>query len=125
MHLKIWKKSQLELLKTVNPLLKQKKIPWEVVQRAEKILKLKDLGRDGFIAILFQPIKDDISDILEELNLDSSNVKIPDNNFYEIEVKGKKHPMKNRKWNSYDILLSENRGRIYAVYSIKWKHMKQ
>lgn len=52
MHLKIWKKSQLGLLKTVNPLLGQKKIPWEVIQRAEEILKLKDLGRDGFIAIM-------------------------------------------------------------------------
>ena len=124
MHFKIWKKSQFELLKTMNPFLGKKKIPFEILCRVEQLLKLNNLGKEGYIAIIIQPIKDDVNDILEELNLDYNFIQIPDNNFYQIDVKGKKHPMKKRKWNSYDILLSENRGRIDVIYSMKWKVVK-
>lgn len=50
---------------------------------------------------------------------------IPDNNFFYIVIKGKKHPMKKKKrWYSYDIILPENGGRIYVIYCMYEEHLR-
>lgn len=64
-------------------------------------------------------------DVLDELNLNCNEVEIPDNNFFYIVIKGKKHPMKKKKrWYSYDIILPENGGRIYVIYCMYEEHLR-
>lgn len=63
--------------------------------------------------------------IKNELNLNCNEVEIPDNNFFYIVIKGKKHPMKKKKrWYSYDIILPENGGRIYVIYCMYEEHLR-
>ncbi len=126
MHISIRKRCELEMVRQMNPFLTEYKIPREVLKRVEEILDNKDLGKDGYIAILLEPMDDDCTDILEELNLDYTLVTIPDNNFYQITVKGNKHPMKRKRmWNSYDIILPGNRGKVYVIYSMTKRKLKE
>lgn len=78
------------------------------------------MGRNGYISIILTPVQDDTSDILEELNLDHTLVRIPDNNFFQIDIKNKKHPMnENRRWISYDLEFLDGQGKVYVIYSMK------
>lgn len=114
------------MLKQINPYLSCYKIPREILSHMEVILDNRDLGRNGYIAIILEPTNNDDIDIFEELNLDRTTVEIPDDNFYHIVVKGKKHPMKrNRKWYSYDISLSNRQGKVYVIYSMLDSSLKK
>lgn len=112
----------VNVLKQVNPLFTNQGISLEILCRLEELFANKDLGRDGYVALFLEPVKEDVADILEALYLDDKYVSIPDNNMYYIDIKDKEHPMhKDRMWLSYDIFLSENRGKIYVVYCQKKK----
>ncbi|MGF0103561.1 hypothetical protein [Bariatricus sp. SGI.019] len=101
------------------------KIPREILEHVEDILAKKTLGKKGYVSIILNPIKDDEVDVLDELNLNCNEVEIPDNNFFYIVIKGKKHPMKKKKrWYSYDIILPENGGRIYVIYCMYEEHLR-
>ena len=119
MHIAIRKRSELKMLRQINPFLTRYKIPREVLNRVEGIFSNKDLGKDGYVAIILEPINDDCSDVMEELNLDYTLVEVPDNNYYQIPVK------RTRRWNSYDIVLSENRGKIYVIYSMTKSRLRE
>lgn len=98
------------MLKQVNPLLTNNEIPLEILNTVEELLENKDIGRNGYISIILTPVQDDTSDILEELNLDHTLVRIPDNNFLQIDIKNKKHPMnENRRWVSYTSAIPKKR----------------
>ena len=84
MHIAIRKRSELKMLRQINPFLTRYKIPREVLNRVEGIFSNKDLGKDGYVAIILEPINDDCSDVMEELNLDYTLVEVPDNNYYQI-----------------------------------------
>lgn len=122
MMIKLTNYNEVNVLKQVNPLLINQGISIEILYRLEELFANKDLGRDGYVALFLEPVKQDVADILEALYLDENYVNIPDNNMYYIDIKDKEHPMhKDRIWLSYDIFLSENRGKIYVVYCQKKK----
>lgn len=73
--IKTWE--ALKMLKQVNPLLTNNEIPLEILNTVEELLENKDMGRNGYISIILTPVQDDTSDILEELNLDHTLVRIP------------------------------------------------
>ena len=126
MHIIVRKKNELKMLRQINPYLSGYKIPREILNHMEVLLNNRNLGRNGYIAIILEPTNNDGIDILEELNLDRTAVEIPDDNFYHIVVKGKKHPMKrNRKWYSYDISLNDNREKVYVIYSMLDSQLKK
>ena len=69
MHIKIYSKSQLVLLRSVNKLFRKKyRLPQGVLDRIEAILMVKELGEHGFIAVLIEPVEYDITEIEDELN---------------------------------------------------------
>lgn len=122
MMIKLTNYNEINVLKQVNPLLVNQGISIEILCRLEELFSNKDLGRDGYIALFLEPVKQDVADILEALYLDENYVSIPDNNMHYIDIKDKEHPIhKDRTWLSYDIFLSENRGKIYVVYCQKKK----
>lgn len=89
MHIEIRKKSELNMLKQVNPYMAEYKIPRELLEHVKNILGKNDLGRNGYVAILMNPIRYEDADIMDELNLNSQEVDIPDNNSFYIIIKGK------------------------------------
>ena len=125
MHITVRKRRELKMLRQVNPYMSKYKIPREILEHVEEILDKKTLGKKGYVSIILNPIKDDEVDVLDELNLNCNEVEIPDNNFFYIVIKGKKHPMKKKKrWYSYDIILPENSGRIYVIYCMYEEHLR-
>ena len=92
----------------------------------EDILDKKNLGEKGYIAVILNPIRDDNVDILDELNLNTNEIEVPDNNFFYIAIKGKKHPMKkDKRWYSYDIILPGNSGRLYVIYCMYEERLRE
>lgn len=120
--LKIRSKNAFRLLKQLNPYLGKIRIPGEVLETADKLLAKKNLGKEGYVAVFMEPMDGFMDSIMEVLGLDIRQVIIPNDDIFQIETRGKKHPMKkNREWFYYDILLPENMGKVYAVYSMKKK----
>lgn len=126
MHIKIREENELKLLRRVNQLFGKYRIPEELFLRAEDILSENDLGREGYIAILLNPIERDDEDIRDELGLNRDQYELPDNNYKWIQIRWGKHPMRNdRVWNSYDMVLHENQGKIYVIYSLSKDRAKE
>lgn len=120
MNLKIKNWNELQMLKQVNPLMGNNEIPMEILCWVEELLANKDLGRNGFISMILTPVKEETSEILEELNLDCNLVEIVDNSICQIDIKNKAHPMnENRKWYSYDLVFLDKMGKVYVIYSTR------
>ena len=68
MYIKIYTKSQLVLLRSVNRLFRKKyRLPQEILNRVEAILMVKDLGEHGFVAVLLDPVENDMTGIEDVL----------------------------------------------------------
>lgn len=126
MHITVSKERDLKMLRQVNPYMSEYKIPREILDHMEDILDKKNLGEKGYIAVILNPIRDDNVDILDELNLNTNEIEVPDNNFCYIVIKGKKHPMKKgKRWYSYDIILPGNSGRLYVIYCMYEERLRE
>ena len=126
MHITVSKERDLKMLRQVNPYMSEYKIPREILDHMEDILDKKNLGEKGYIAVILNPIRDDNVDILDELNLNTNEIEVPDNNFFYIVIKGKKHPMKkDKRWYSYDIILPGNSGRLYVIYCMYEERLRE
>ena len=69
MYIKIYTKSQLVLLRSVNRLFRKKyRLPQEILNRVEAILMVKKLGEHGFVAVLLDPVENDMTGIEDVLN---------------------------------------------------------
>lgn len=124
MHLRIYKQSQLTLLRSVNPYMGQCKIPREILHEMGCILENSRMGKRDYIALFIEPVKNDTTDILDSLQLYPASVEISDDEFHSIPVKGKTHPMKRKRiWSWYAIQVVKERYRIYVVFSIKKKDL--
>ena len=122
MHIAVSKKRDLKMLRQVNPYMSEYKIPREILDYMEDILDKKNLGEKGYIAVILNPIRDDNVDILDELNLNTNEIEVPDNNFFYIVIKGKK---KDKRWYSYDIILPGNSGRLYVIYCMYEERLRE
>lgn len=124
MYIKISKKSQIILLRDINPFLKKYKIPKEVLHEIENVLNFECNSKFDYIALFLKPLKRDTTDVLEELKIYPETYEVPDDNIIEISVKGNKHPMKkNRIWSRYNILLPQTKRQIFVIYSMKKKNL--
>lgn len=57
MYIKIYTKSQLVLLRKLEPFLKKKyRLPKEILNRINMVLQTEDLGKSGFVAVILTPI---------------------------------------------------------------------
>lgn len=125
MYIKIYTKSQLVLLRRLQPLFRKKyKIPREILKRVYQILKNRNLGRNGYIAIVLKPITDDmieIKDILDcyprKFHGGEDIVDVPVNDNKQWLTKG-------REW-YMDILFSkEDKSYVYVIYSMTLKDVE-
>ncbi|KAI4442330.1 hypothetical protein FMM80_22995 [Schaedlerella arabinosiphila] len=122
MQIKISNLSQLLILRNINPLLNKYKIPRMVLHEIGNILTFKRNSENDYVVLFLEPIKNDITGILDKLSLYIKEVELSDENIHTIEVEGKKHPMKrNRIWSWYDISVPSENHRIIVVYSMKEK----
>lgn len=126
MNIKIKNAMELNLLRRINQLLGQYRIPEEIILHMEDILNKNDLGKGGYVILLLTPIEHDDADILDELNLNNTEFDLPDDNYNWIQVRWGRHPMRNnRVWQSNDMVLKNGSGKIYVIYSITKRKAKE
>lgn len=118
MYVKISKKSQLIILRNINPFLEKYKLPRQVLHELGNLLEFECNSKRDYIALFLRPVKNDTSEILDELQIYPAKVKFEDDNFRHIEVKNKK-----MIWSWYEIKVEAEERRIFVVYSMKKKDL--
>ena len=119
MYIKIYTKSQLVLLRSVNGLFRKKyRLPQEILNRVEAILMVKDLGEHGFVAVLLDPVENDMTGIEDVLNCyprllkDGEDVRgVPGEETNTWLRKGK-------EWYMDTLKIKGEKSWIYAIYSM-------
>ena len=125
MQIKIFNQNQLSILRNINPLLKEYKIPRMVLHEIGYILEFEKASDNDYVTLFLNPLRNDLIEILDRLHLYTEEVEYSENNFHTIEVKGKKHPMKKKRiWSWYDISIPNEERTIFVVYSMKKKDLK-
>lgn len=95
-----------------------------VLHEIGHILEFKKTNPKDYVALFFHPLKNDLIEILDRLQIHMEEVKDIDDNFHSIKVKGEKHPMKkNRIWSWYEISIPSEERTIFVVYSMKKKDL--
>lgn len=126
MNIKIQEIKELNLLRRVNQLFGRYRIPEEILIHMEDILNQKNLGKEGYIALLLNPIERDAVDIIDELNLNNKEYDLPEDNYKWIQIRWGKHPMRNNRiWQSYDMMLKNENGKVYVIYSLNKRRAKE
>ena len=119
MYIKIYTKSQLVLLRSVNRLFRKKyRLPQEILNRVEAILMVKELGENGFVAVLLDPVENDMTGIEDVLNCyprllkDGEDVTdVPVEETITWLTKGK-------EWYMDTLKIKGEKSWIYAIYSM-------
>lgn len=119
MYIKISKKSQLVILRNINQFLEKYKIPRGVLHEIGNILEFECSGKKDYIALFLHPIKNDTSEVLDELQIYPLYVKFIDDNFHHIDLKSKKKVI----WSWYEIKVESERQKIFVVYSMRKKDL--
>lgn len=119
MYIKIYTKSQLVLLRSVNRLFRKKyKLPQEILNRVEAILMVKDLGEHGFVAVLLDPVENDMTGIEDVLNCypyilkddeDVENVSVDESDTWLT---------KGKEWYMDTLKIKGEKSWIYVLYSM-------
>lgn len=119
MYIKISKKSQLITLRKLNPYLGKHRLPKEVLYEMGKLQKNRCRSRRDFIALFLKPVKNDTVEILDGLQLYPAKAEFSDENVYIIKTKRKKKVV----WACSELLVKEEKQRIFVIYSMKQKHL--
>lgn len=119
MYSKIYTKSQLVLLRSVNRLFRKKyRLPQEILNRVEAILMVKDLGEHGFVAVLLDPVENDMTGIEDVLDCypyilkddeDVENVSVDESDTWLT---------KGKEWYMDTLKIKGEKSWIYALYSM-------
>lgn len=115
MYIKIQTVNELILLSTLNSWLGKNRIPLELLECAENLLKPRLLGRKGFVAIIPTVTEGELSDIKALLNV-GQEVEIQSTSEH-IEVADKGTFLsKKRQWHRVTFGMGK-RNKIYVLYS--------
>ena len=119
MYIKIYTKSQLVLPRSVNRLFRKKyRLPQEILNRVEAILMVKDLGEHGFVAVLLDPVENDMTGIEDVLNCypyilkddeDVENVSVDESDTWLT---------KGKEWYMDTLKIKGEKSWIYVLYSM-------
>lgn len=121
MYIKIYDKSQLILLEKMNPLLGKYRLPQELLEEVEKILRYEKIGKKGFIAILLNPVKGNIQEILNILDCYPQVLRIC-SDAEQIGISDKKSWMSKRKnWYKDCFKMKGEKSKVVVMYSLKLK----
>lgn len=121
MYIKVYTKSQLILLRSLMPLMKNKyRLPNSILNKVYEVLKEDSLGKHGFIAILINPVQNDIVGIKDILDCYPYKLKIKgEGDIREIKVEEQGTWMtKDREWYMDVLKVKKQSSHIYVIYSM-------
>lgn len=115
--IKIYKESQLVLLRNIIPLLRKRyRIPYEVIEKAEKILQNVNLGRTGFILIILEPLQNDMAEMQDIVNYYPHKLKI-DGDISDVQLEEKNVWLsKDKEWYLDIWKIKKESSYIYILY---------
>ena len=86
MYIKVYTKSQLVLLRSLNTFLGKYKIPKELLEEIERVLDSRVIGKKGFIALLPHATTGSLSEVEDVLNCYPQRLAIQ-GDVTDVEVK--------------------------------------
>lgn len=114
---KIYKESQLVLLRNIIPLLKKRyRIPYEVIEKTERILQNVNLGRTGFILIILEPLQNDMVEMQDIVNYYPHKLKI-DGDINDVQLEEENVWLsRNKEWYLDTWKIKKESSYIYILY---------
>ncbi len=121
--IKIYTRSQLVLLRSLNRLLGRYRLPRELLKRIDYILEDGSLGRKGFVLVLLDSVRDDVREIEDAINMYPIKVEL-ENDVIRLEIRDGGSPMtREREWYLNYGQVHKTARRIGVIYSIQKKHL--
>ena len=117
MYIKIQTENELTLLSRLNSWLGKNRIPLELLECAENLLKPRLLGKKGFVAIVPNVTEGELSHIQELLNVGHELEAQGVAECIEVADKGT-WLSKKRQWHRVLFRMGK-RNKIYVLYSTK------
>ena len=114
--IKIFSKSQLILLRNINPLLKRYRLPRSVLRRIDYILEEDLLGIRGFIIVILTPVRDDIREIEDAVNLYPLKVTFTDEWGCVEKQDTDRITAKNKEWFAEKLYIQSWNSYVYVLY---------
>lgn len=123
--IKIYTKSQLVLLRNINYLLGRYRLPREILKRIDYIFEEGTLGEQGAIFVLLEPVRDDIREIEDALNLYPLEVELTED-IIRMDIQNtSKHLVRGREWYFTQVYVHKADIQICVIYSILKKHLSK
>lgn len=121
MYIKIYKESQLVLLRQLNLLLGKYQIPREILMTVKRVMSKNKLGKSGFVAIFLNPLTDSEEEIKTLLDCYPKKIEVG-NKLDDIFIQDENCWMTKRKewYLDYWKVVGEESS-IYMIYSVKLK----
>ena len=121
--IKIYTKSQLVLLRNLNYLLGRYQLPREILKRIDYILEDGGIGEQGAVFVLLDPVRDDVREIEDALNLYPLKVEFM-NDIIRMDIKNLNNQLaKGREWYLNRVRVLDTDIQICVIYSILKKHL--
>ena len=100
---------------------KKYQLPNEILDKAEMILKDRELGKSGFVAILLEPVTNDIAGIKDILDCYPRKLHIGED-IEDISVIDNGNWLtRHREWYLDTLKLQDDGSKVYAIYSMTLK----
>ena len=120
-YIKVYTKSQLVLLRSINTFLGKYKIPKELLEEIEKVLENRVIGQKGFIALLPHATTGSLSEVEDVLNCYPQQLAIQ-GDVTDIEVQDTNTWMtRKRYWYKDFFRIQGSKDKICVLYSVKLK----
>ena len=121
MYIKVYTKSQLVLLRSLNTFLGKYKIPKELLEEIEKVLENRVIGQKGFVALLPHATTGSLSEVEDELNCYPQQLAIQ-GDVTDVEVQNTNTWMtRKRYWYKDFFRIQGSKDKICVLYSVKLK----
>ena len=121
--IKIYTKSQLVLLRNINYLLGQYRLPREILKRMDYILENGSIGKQGSVYVLLEPVRDDLREIEDVLNMYPLKIEFMED-IIQVDIQNTNNQLaKGREWYFNQVYVHKTDIRIYVIYSILQKHL--
>lgn len=121
--IKIFTKCQLILLRNVNPLLGRYRLPQGVLKRIDHILEEEVLGEQGFLVVLLNPVRDDVREIEDAVNVYPLKVEFI-NELERGDIQNHDCGMvKGKEWFLNKLCIQGTDSYVYVLYFIMQKHL--
>ncbi len=121
--IKIFSESQLILLRNINPLLGRYRLPKRILKKMDYILEEENLGQQGFLIAIVEPVRDDVREIEDAVNVYPWQIQFLDEIERQETQDIDRSNKKGREWFLKKLHIQETDSYIYVLYYILKKHL--